>query len=838
MDRRAAKRIALWGTGLVLALGLCGVAGLAGLFWYHGRDIEAIDERALREYRPAQVTRVLASDGETVIGELYEERRTFIAYQDIPSHVENAFLAAEDADFYRHEGMDYFGMVRALVANLRAGQVRQGASTITQQVVKNFMLSPERTLERKVQELILARRLEQVLSKQEILELYLNDLYMGHGRYGIEEASVFYFGKSVREIDIGQAALLAALPKAPSKASPFEAPERAKERQVYVLGQMARHGFSTPRDIKRYIDAPLELGSAPSVARSVHGAEEFVDLAHAALIEQYGEDKLRTLGATVVTTVDLELQAEARKSVLDGLVALDRRRAYGHGIKPAKEKNLARARAKGEGALEVGRVYPVVIEPRDRHPQLPEEGFPAKIGEHLVFVRVPEGSRYDDPELSFLEQFPATGITMGRVLAPSSEDLPEGWGVAEIGSGPEAALLLADVETGEVLAMVGGSEYRRGQFNRATAAKRQPGSAFKPFVYGAALASRQFTAATLVSDSPEIYEKWRPTNFERDVYRGDIRVREALTHSVNTVAIKLLDAVGVEAVHEFARKAGIESELAPNLSLALGTSEVTPIELLRGYLTLARGGSRIDPTVIREVRVPGQETWKPERAAEPALEPEVVFVLTSLMQSVVESGTGQRAKKLGHPVAGKTGTSADSRDAWFAGFTRSRVAVAWVGFDIPKRMPRETGGRAAAPIWLGAMAAAMEGLPNEGFVPPPGVSVRTIDLATGLLAPPLVVGPDGIETPPPPERVLEEYFLAGTEPTEVSLPEALPTEDVLLDLYGDAPPSADGEAGMGAEGGALDPGSPPSGEDAQAAGPTTELDELDAVENQLPSVGE
>jgi penicillin-binding protein 1A len=477
----------------------------------------------------------------------------------------------------------------------------------------------------------------------------------------------------------------------------------------------------------------------------------------------------------------------------------------------------------------------VVIEPREAHPGLPEEGFAAKMGEHLVFVRVPEGSRYDDPELSFAEQFPATGITMGRVLASSSDDLPEGWALAAIGSGPEAALLLADVESGEVLAMVGGSEYRRGQFNRATAAKRQPGSAFKPFVYGAALASRQFTAATLISDSPEIYEKWRPTNFERDVYRGDIRMREALTHSVNTVAIKLLDAVGVEAVHDFARKAGVESELAPNLSLALGTSEVTPLELLTGYLTLARGGSRITPTVIREVRVPGQDTWKPEREPQAALEEEVVFVLTSLMQSVVEAGTGQRAKQLGHPVAGKTGTSADSRDAWFAGFTRSRVAVAWVGFDIPKRMPRETGGRAAAPIWLGAMQAAMAGRPSEDFVPPPGVSVRTIDLATGLLAPPLVTGPDGIEAPPPAETLLEEYFLAGTEPNEVAVPEALPAEDVLLGLYGDAPPAKDDMRGADPEG---DPVGPPSGEDAQAAGPTTELDEFDAVQDALPSVGD
>ena len=826
MTPRKAKRIALWGVGLCAGLALAGVLGIVGLFWFYGRDVEAIDEPALRQYRPSQVTRIVARDGTTVIGEIYEERRTFIAYDEIPSHVENAFLAAEDADFYRHEGMDYFGMVRALIVNLRAGEVKQGASTITQQVVKNFILSPERTMERKVQELILARRLEQVLSKQDILELYLNDLYLGHGRYGIDEASHYYFGKSVREIDLGQAALLATLPKAPSKASPFENAERAKARQVYVLEQMAKHGFATPRDVKRFIDAPLDLADAPSVPRVARGAEEFADHVHAQLLERYGAEKLRTLGATVVTTVDIDLQRAARESVIKGLVSLDKRRHYGHGIKPAKAKNLERARKRGAGPLEIGKVYPVIIQERSAGDGLPEEGFAAKIGEHDVFVRVPEGSRYDEPEVSYAEQFPPGGITMGRVLGLSSEQLPEGWALAEIGSGPQAAVLLADVETGEVLAMVGGADYRRGQFNRAMAAKRQPGSAFKPFVYGAAIQSGQFTPATLVSDSPEIYEKWRPTNFERDVYRGDIRVREALTHSVNTVAIKLLDAIGVDAVKDFARKAGIESELAPNLSLALGTSEVSPFELMTGYLTLARKGSYVSPVLIREIHGPGLDTWRSEAVAEQRLEEETVFLTTSLMTSVVQEGTGKRATKLGRPVAGKTGTSADSRDAWFAGFTADHVAVAWVGFDIPKRMgSNETGGRAALPIWLELMKVAEEGRPVAEFVPPPTVSVRTIDRRSGLLAPALVEQPDGTQAPPPPESLLEEYFAAGTEPTDFAVPEALPADDILLDLYG--------------MGGAPEPVPQPAPsplDDEPADEPTPQPDPVPGDGEQLPGI--
>ena len=828
----------------LVALGVLGVfAGvgtLAGVFWYYGRDIEAIDEAALRDYRPAQTTRVLDRKG-VLIGELYTERRTFVSYEEIPAHVENAFLAAEDSDFYRHEGMDYIGMVRALVANVRAGAMRQGASTITQQVVKNFLLSNERSLERKVQELILARRVEELLDKHELLELYLNEIYLGHGRYGIQEASLFYFGKGIAEIDLGQAALLATLPKAPGTRTPYKDPVKAKARQIYVLGQMQKHGFAKPEEVARYVDAPLSVvnrdadadadtESLPRGPTVAPGAEEFVDIAKAELIERYGEEQLRELGATVTMTVDLELQREARAAVLAGLVSMDQRRNWGHGIKPAKDKNKERAIRRGAVAHAPGHVYPVIIEASDRVPvALAGQGFAARIGEDFqVWVSVPEGSRYDDPELSHAEQFPPGGITMGRVVAlaaPAKLDLPQGWGLAEIGSGPEASSIIADVDTGEVLAMVGGYRYERGDFNRVLAARRQPGSAFKPFVYGAALRSEAFTAASLIEDSPEIYAKWRPTNYERDVYRGDIRMRVALTNSVNTVAIKLLDATGIDKAVEFARICGIKTELEPNLSLALGTSEVTPFELLHAYLTLARGGSHLEPSLILSIEIPGMETWTPTREVEQVLDGGLVFILASLMRSVIEEGTGKRAQQLGVPVAGKTGTAAESRDAWFAGFSESHVSIAWVGFDTPKPMKRESGGRAALPIWLGVMQAAKarenpradaELAPGfSPFSPPPSVSVRTIDKGSGLLAPTFVTGEDGIERPPDPESVMQEYFLPGTEPSEVASPEAADHSDILLDLYGDeVEGDGDGEGSeadtfedsAGESGAALDPG--------------------------------
>lgn len=819
----------------LMVVGVLGsVAAVVGVFWYYGRDLEAIDEQQLRAYRPPQITRILARDGR-LIGEVFTERRTFIEYEAIPSHVENAFLAAEDADFYHHEGMDYMGMARALITNVRAGEIKQGASTITQQVVKNFLLSPERSFERKVQELILARRLEQALTKTEILELYLNDIYLGHGRYGIEEASRYYFGKGVRDIDVGQAALLATLPKAPGRDSPYKSPERAKERQIYVLRQMVEHGFLPAADAQRHVDAKLTdivLPAPQEAARVEAGAEEFVDEAKRRLVARFGEEELMRMGATVRTTVDLDVQRKAREGLRKALVELDTRQHHGRGLEPASKKARDKAR-KVEGPLVVGERYPMVVGPAS--PGLPADAVAGTIGEAPALLRV--GPRFRDASLPLGQQLPEGAIVqvfVTRLPGQGSEGLPPGVVEAEL-RGPEAATVVADTATGDVLAMVGGFDYQLAQLNRVLQSKRQPGSSFKPFIYGAAIASRQLTAASLISDSPEIYDKWKPTNFERDVYRGDIRMRAALTASVNTVAIKLLDKVGFPQTHAFARAAGIETELPPHLSLALGTTEIYPFELMRAYMTLARGGSRIEPRIILEVQVGGQTVWAPTSEPEQAIGQDVAFIVTSMMQSVVQSGTGTKAKALGRPVAGKTGTSASAQDAWFAGFTPQRVAVAWVGFDKPRPLGKgETGGRSAIPVWLATMEAAQ---PEEvlAFVPPPSVSVRRIDAASGLLAPTSPpIDPD-TGAPLPMGETLDEYFVQGTEPLDEATPAALPPGDVLLDLYGDddrrrepepdTPPSTnaadvlldgDAELAAGDEGGA---GSLPSLDDDELRAP-------------------
>jgi len=793
-SRKWGRTIAIVVTALILAISVTALGGVVAVFWWYGRGVAELDEARLKNYRPSQVTRIFARDGE-LIGELYRQRRTVLTYEDIPKHVENAFLAAEDADFYKHKGMDYAGMVRALIANLKAGEVRQGASTLTQQVVKIFMLSSERTFERKVQELILARRLERAFTKEEILQLYLNEIYLGHGRYGIEEASRFYFGRGVAEIDLGQAALLATLPKAPGRDSPLQNPERAKQRQQYVLDQMVAHGFAFPSDIAPFYAAPLVLAPPETRSGPVPGAEEFVDEVERQLVAHFGQEALDSLGAEVHATVSLPLQRAARTAAFESLRELDQRNHYARGLKPASEKEQQQAASEGTGPIVVGRKVPAVVRAWPSDIDRPADGVAVRVGaETDVLVRVREGSRYDDPEQSIEEQFPEGATIDARITqlanAAATQTGGLGWAEAEIDEGPECAVIVTDVPSGEVLIMVGGSNYARAGFNRATAAKRQPGSSFKPFVYGAALMSQQFTAASLVSDSPEIYEKWRPTNFTKDTYRGDIRVRAALTDSINTVAIKLLDRVGVEATQGFAKAAGIESDLIDDLSLALGTSEVTLFELARAYSTLARGGSRIEPRVIQDVRVLGDVVWEPTTEPVQALPEDVVFVLTSMMESVVEQGTGIKAKTLGRPVAGKTGTSSELRDAWFAGFTRERSAVAWVGFDTPKPLgKKETGGSAAIPVWLGAMTPASEG-PAKGFEPPASVIVRRIDAASGLLA------PTGIAAQGYSGQTLEEYFLAGTVPVEEAVPAALPAGDVLLNLYAN-------EASMAA--GNLDP---------------------------------
>lgn len=678
-----------------VAISLLAILGVVSIVWWYGREADAVDPAVLLDYRPPQVTRVLARDG-TVIGEIHAgERRTVVGYEALPATLVDAFLAAEDADFFTHDGLDWPGIVRATFINLTRAEARQGASTITQQVIKNTLLQRSRSVERKSQEIVLAGRVESVLSKRQIFEIYVNEIYFGEGRYGVVEAARYYFGKTLDELDLGEMATLAALPNAPGIVTCYRHPERLATRRDYVLAQMVEHGFVDADAIERFVDQPIQ--SSKPRHPGIGEADEFVELARAELLRRYGEQALTTLGATVRTSVDLDVQREARAAGRRELDQLEARHGYGTHARPLTERTRERLEARAPERLEVGRRETVIVV--DQPPLVLGDRLQATLGPHQVEIELGELAQLEAAALA--ERFPPGHAIAVRITAAPPEISKAR---ASFEPGPELAIALADVQSGELLALIGGREFRRGDFDRARLAHRQPASSFKPIVYGAALRSRAFTAESTLPGDVE----GRPTS-----------LREALAQSDNAVAIALLHSLGYPAVHEFARDLGLVSALDEQPSLALGASELTPLELLTAYLTLARGGTGLEPTAILDIEIPpdlhGNVPTPITATPTPrtfGIELEVAAILTSMLRSVIDEGTGKPAQALGRPVAGKTGTSDDARDAWFAGFTPDHVAVTWVGFDQPISLGRnESGSNLATAIWVAAMRRASAAVP-------------------------------------------------------------------------------------------------------------------------------
>ncbi|MBI2897527.1 MAG: PBP1A family penicillin-binding protein [Deltaproteobacteria bacterium] len=734
----------------VFFLTLCGALSLAGLFVYYGRDLP--DVSALSSaYRPYQTTRILARDGE-VLAEIFEERRTVVPFEDVPERVLKAVLAAEDADFYRHEGLDYAGMVRALLVNLREGSFTQGGSTITQQVVKNLLLTPERTIERKVKEVLLARKLEQSLSKDEILFLWLNQVNFGDGRYGIQEAARYYFGKDVGELSLGQAALLAGIPKAPSHYSPRHDLEAARERRDWVLGEMVRKGLADDEQAASARQEGVRL--APERTEELGCAPEVVAIAQKVLRERVGAEAARRGGFTIETAIDAGLQRVARRSLQEGLRELDARHGYALGA-ATKTKRAARSRpALTRTAPRVGHTAVAEVTRVDDDQRLAR----VRVAGVEGLVRLDRESRYVPASKRASELLrPSDRVRVTMQNAAHGVEPAR----MRLAGGPEGAAVLLDARTREVLALVGGYEAMPLGFDRATSAARQPGSAFKPIIYSAALNTRRFTPATILYDTPEVFERWRPRNFESWEYRGPVRLREALAQSINIAAVKLLSEVGVESAVAYAHALGIESELTQTLSLALGASEVSPIELANAYGVFASGGMSQPELLVTKIRDSrGREIGlPPRRPAQRVIGQDEAYLLTSLLTSVVDHGTGRAARRLGRPVAGKTGTSNDARDAWFVGYTPDLVACVWVGFDDHSPLgPGESGAKSALPIWVELVAAAEASHPAASFAVPAGIVTARIDPASGLLA------YEGLAT------AITEQFLDGTEPAETARP--------------------------------------------------------------------
>jgi penicillin-binding protein 1A len=720
----------------------------------------------LRVYQAPQVTRVLARDG-SVLAELFTQRRTVVPIGAVPAHLKLAILAAEDAGFYEHEGLNYLGIARAMLINLRARTTRQGGSTITQQVVKNLLLnSHERTFARKIREALLARRLEQELSKDEILELYVNNIYLGRGRYGVEEAARDDFGKSVGQLSIAQAALIAGRIANPRDYHPRASMTLALARRAYVLDQMRQKGFLSADQWETASKEPVALAPPSDVSSDL--APEAVDMAKAAL-DHLEPEVARFGGFTIMTSIDPKLQLAARRSLRDALAAYDKRHGLQDGLKVAAS---ADRRGKGPAHDTVGSTAPFEGTPNfEQHKVLvgtvaaaddAAATFDVRVGAAVGTVRLADFERYNPGKLAASAFAPQGARVRVSLLAP----VPEGNAAAEarvplrLESGPEGALVAIDVRTRQILALVGSYEGQSGGLDRATQSRRQPGSTFKPIVYSYAIHSRRFTPATLVDPTPDVFEgNYHPNNFEGWRGQDPLRLREALANSVNVAAVRVLRDVGPANVVEWARTLGIDSPMKPDLSLALGSYEVRPIELAGAYATFAAAGSYEAPRLVMRIvgpdgrDVPLPDPPPPHRVMDPAED----YIVTNLLTSVIDHGTGARAKSLGRPLAGKTGTSNGPKDAWFAGYSADIASVVWVGYDDGRVLGgAEQGAVTALPAWMGVMKAAHEGKPRLDFARPPGVATVTIDARTGKLP-----YPDDADT-------LDEVFLSGTEPTDTA----------------------------------------------------------------------
>jgi penicillin-binding protein 1A len=761
---------------VALGLGALALAGLAGVFWYFGRDLPPVD--ALRSYQPPQTTRVVDRNGE-LVGEIFLERRTVVSMEEIPRVMILSILAAEDADFYQHAGMDYAGMVRALFRVVLAGKPVQGASTITQQIVKVMLLSPERTLERKIRELILARHIEQELTKDEILYLYLNHINFGHGRYGVQEASQYYFGKDVGDLTLAEASLIAGAPQAPARLSPRTHPEAARRRQRYVLGQLER------KRATHWPDLPLEaieearnaVVRLPPTPESTQGAPGVVALARRELLERVGDEAFQRGGHTVHTTIDLGLQREAQRALQEGLMALDARHGYRAPLAAPKGKARKEPPPSVE-ALEVGGTHDAVVTGVDEDHGL----LLLDVGGHGAQVDLAGADRYNPKELPPAELAEEGARVRVSILRLADPNVPDARAEAQLELGPQGAIVVIDPRSRDVLAVVG--SYERGAgFNRAVRAIRQPGSTFKPIVYALGIRKRLFTPATRVLDAPAVYDEWKPRNFEQWRHEGAVRLRVGLAKSINLVAVRVIDRVGPQAAVDFARQLGITTELEPSLGLALGASDVRPIELVNAYTTFAAGGRWAPYRIVSAIEdAQGQPISLP--APEPprqALTPSEAYIVTHMLQSVVTDGTAKAAQKLGRPAAGKTGTSNRARDAWFVGYTPNVVAGVWVGFDDRRPLGRrESGGRSALPIWVDVVQAAEKDRPVLEFPVPSNVTTARIDPETGLLA------YEGME------GAIDEVFLEGTVPTDRARPpDVADSQSFLMEQLGGGSGPAD-----------------------------------------------
>jgi penicillin-binding protein 1A len=749
-----------WHYALAVGLGLAVVgsalAGLAAALIYP--KLPPLE--ALTDYKPKQPLRVYSADG-ALIGEFGEERRAFIAIDKVPEKMKQAIIAAEDERFYTHGGVDTLGVLRAAGSNLISGGAKEGASTITMQVARNFFLSNEKTLTRKLSEAMLAMKIEHNLSKDKILELYINQIYLGQRAYGFEAAARTYFGKSMQDLSVAEFAMLAGLPKAPSRYNPVVNFPRAKARQEYVLKRMHTLKFIDEPTWKAAVAQKLVIRPARQNVDVV--ADYAAEMVRQVLFEKYGE-AIYSSGYKAVTTLRRDQQQAANQALWQGVADYDQRHGY-----RGPEKQISLPAGKAERDAAIAQALEDLSPVNEFQPAVVTAASPK-----LIRVQLQDGSvaEIGGASLKWVAAWEAG--KKGRKLAPGAvvrvqAQPKKQWRLAQLPE-IESALVALDPRSGAITALVGGFDFNRTKFNRVTQAWRQPGSSFKPFIYSAAL-EKGYTPASFIENTPFTLtadetgsEAWEPKNYDGSTSEP-VRMRTALTQSLNLVSVRILQGIGPYFARDYIRRFGFDpARHPPYLTMALGAGSVTPLQLAAAYGVFANGGYGVKPYLIDRVydnrnqivmratpQVVGQNARR-------VIDPRNAYVMTTMMQDVVRYGTAARALQLGRSdIAGKTGTTNDARDTWFAGYTPQLVAIAWMGYDQPRSMGRaETGSQAALPIWIRFMASALKTIPQAGWATPPGVVTVTIDPLTGLRLP---EGTDG----------LVEHFYEESAPEESTI---------------------------------------------------------------------
>jgi len=777
--------------GFLFAVGtilfVVGLAASAGLLWHFSKDLP--DYSQLQNYEPLVMTRVHAADG-SLLAEYAKERRLYLPIQAIPKLVTSAFVAAEDKNFYQHPGIDIYGIIRAgmlFVENYGSGRRPQGASTITQQVAKNFLLSNEVSFERKIKEALLALRIERTYSKQKILELYLNEIYLGFGAYGVAAASLLYFDKSVHELTISEAAYLAALPKGPNNYNPFRRHDEAVARRNYVIDRMAEDGYITVTDAEKAKKEPLEVTVRPTGAH-IFAAEYFAEEVRRYLYDKYGEKKLYEGGLSVRTTLDPKLQVVARQTMINGLVNFDEGQGY-RGAVTTIDVN-------GDWGVKLADVKSLDdIDPWRMAVVLQVDDQSARIG--LQPARDPSGAVAKDRDVGIV---PLDGVKWAKPANGTAKPIQKVSQVLSVGDViyvsplteqgqyrlrqvPEisGAMVVMDPHTGRVLAMVGGFSFDQSQFNRATQALRQPGSSFKPIVYAAAL-DNGYTPSTIVMDAPIEIDMgagggiWKPENYGGKFF-GPSTLRFGLEQSRNVMTVRLAQDIGMPLIAEYAKRFGVYDELPPYLSYALGAGETTVMRMVTAYSMFDNGGRRVIPTLIDRIQdryghtiykhdqreCVGCDAARWDNQPEPTLidrreqviDPMTAYQITSLMEGVVQRGTATAVRDVGKPIAGKTGTTNDEKDVWFIGYSPDIVCGVYMGFDKPRHIGRlATGGHVAAPVVKDFLKVALADKPPIPFNVPPGIKLIRVDAKNGMRA------------VPGDTKVILEAFKPGTAPPE------------------------------------------------------------------------